>query len=300
MSELREFAMPEVLIGPQESAEATAVYADWSDLVARIRSGRTDGMEELYQLFSRAIRFYLLRQLGPADVDEKVHEILAAVVQAIRDGELRDHERLMGFVRTIVRRRVEVHLASAVRTKTVEEKVVSIEPRRENPEEVVAFYQRSELIHQVLAALSPRDREIVMRFYLQEQSQDQICWEMALTETQFRLSRSRTKALIEEFRKRLLSRREQSHRPRHEIDPARRPDSGETEARPSPSLDVERILPVVAHAIAVFGDEKKASHWLATPLPLLGDRSPSQLLEPQGDIGLVEQILTRIEHNIPS
>jgi putative toxin-antitoxin system antitoxin component (TIGR02293 family) len=63
---------------------------------------------------------------------------------------------------------------------------------------------------------------------------------------------------------------------------------------------VERILPVVAHAVAVFGDEKKASHWLATPLPLFGDRSPSQLLEGQEGTELVEQVLTRIEHNIPS
>ena len=64
--------------------------------------------------------------------------------------------------------------------------------------------------------------------------------------------------------------------------------------------DVGRILPVVAHAVAVFGDEQKASHWLATPLPLLGDRSPSQLLEGQEGVDLVEQVLTRIEHNIPS
>jgi putative toxin-antitoxin system antitoxin component (TIGR02293 family) len=64
--------------------------------------------------------------------------------------------------------------------------------------------------------------------------------------------------------------------------------------------NVGHILPVVAHAVAVFGDEKKASHWLATPLPLLGDRSPSQLLEGQEGVDLVEQVLTRIEHNIPS
>jgi len=66
------------------------------------------------------------------------------------------------------------------------------------------------------------------------------------------------------------------------------------------AVDVERIVPVVAHAVAVFGDEKKVSHWLATPLALLGDRSPSQLLEGQEGIELVEQVLTRIEHNISS
>lgn len=63
---------------------------------------------------------------------------------------------------------------------------------------------------------------------------------------------------------------------------------------------VGRILPVVAHAVAVFGDEQKATHWLETPLPLLGDRSPSELLESAEGVDLVERVLTRIEHNIPS
>ena len=66
------------------------------------------------------------------------------------------------------------------------------------------------------------------------------------------------------------------------------------------TLDVARIVPVIAHAIAVFGDEHKAAHWLATPLPLFGSRTPSQLLETEDGIELVEQTLTRIEHNIPS
>jgi len=64
--------------------------------------------------------------------------------------------------------------------------------------------------------------------------------------------------------------------------------------------DIGAIVPVIAHAVAVFGDEHKASHWLETPLPLLDNRSPSQILVGEGGIDLVEQILTRIEHNIPS
>lgn len=63
---------------------------------------------------------------------------------------------------------------------------------------------------------------------------------------------------------------------------------------------MSRVLPLVAHAVAVFGDENKASHWLTTRLPLLGDCSPAQLLERQEGLDLIEQILTRIEHNIPS
>jgi putative toxin-antitoxin system antitoxin component (TIGR02293 family) len=65
-------------------------------------------------------------------------------------------------------------------------------------------------------------------------------------------------------------------------------------------LIVSRIVPVVAHAVVVFGDEHKASHWLSTPLPLFEDRAPSELLETDEGLQLVERTLTRIEHNIPS
>ena len=55
-------------------------------------------------------------------------------------------------------------------------------------------------------ALSERDRDILIRFYLKEQPQEQICKEMALTETQFRLLKSRAKAKFGEIgRKKLTS-----------------------------------------------------------------------------------------------
>ena len=300
MSSFRGLAIPEVLIDPEESATATAVYADWSDLVARIRSGQDDGMEELYQLFSRGIRSYLARQLGLRELDDRVHDTFLIIVQAIKLGQLGDPERLMGFVRTVVRRQVAAHMDQLEGRKEPPQRVMSNDPRQENPEEAVAFQRRTEVIDQVLEALSQRDREILTRFYLQEQSQDQICRELDLTETQFRLLKSKAKARFGELGRNLLSHRKQSQYVPHEIAPVRRTDAPEIRTGLSPALDVKRILPVVAHAVAVFGDENRASQWLATPLPLLGDRSPSQLLEDQVGIELVEQILTRIEHNIPS
>lgn len=284
--------MPEILISPEESAKATAVYADWSDLVARIRSGETDGLEELYQLFSRGIRFYFARHLGPDELDSKVSDTFAAVLQAIRRDQLRDPERLIGFVSDIVRQ-----VTAYNRGKELPKDAVSNDLRRENPEEAVAFQRRIELIDQVLGSLSQRAHGILTRFYLQEQSQDQICAELALTETQFRLLKSSAKARFAEL-ERLLHLEQLGFC--HTVYPSRRPNAGDVSAGLNPALDVGRILPVVAHTIAVFGDENKAHHWLVTPLPLLGDRPPSQLLDGQEGIELVEQILTRIEHNIPS
>ncbi|MBV9268721.1 MAG: DUF2384 domain-containing protein [Acidobacteriaceae bacterium] len=59
-----------------------------------------------------------------------------------------------------------------------------------------------------------------------------------------------------------------------------------------------RIVPVIAHALAVFGDEHKASRSLSTPLALLENRAPSELLNCDEGIQRVDEILTRIEQNI--
>ena len=59
----------------------------------------------------------------------------------------------------------------------------------------------------VLRGISARDREILTRFYLYEQTQEQICAEMNLSETQFRLLKSRAKARFGELGKRSLGRK---------------------------------------------------------------------------------------------
>ena len=74
-------------------------------------------MEELYQIFSRGIRFHLCRQLGPQELDDKVHDTFLIVVQAIQRGELREPDRLMGFVRTIVRRQIAAYIEELVHNR---------------------------------------------------------------------------------------------------------------------------------------------------------------------------------------
>jgi RNA polymerase sigma-70 factor (ECF subfamily) len=190
------------------AAENPNAYAAWGELVERIRYGATDGMEELYQLFSKGIRFYLCRQLGPQELDDKVHDAFVVVVQAIRRGELREPQRLMGFVRTVVRRQVAAYIDKAVHSRREQmdlDSSVRVADPHGNPEEAAIFRQRAELIQRVLGELSVRDREILTRFYLYEQGQEQICSEMALTETQFRLLKSRAKARFGELGKKKLT-----------------------------------------------------------------------------------------------
>jgi putative toxin-antitoxin system antitoxin component (TIGR02293 family) len=144
------------------------------------------------------------------------------------------------------------------------------------------------LAYELVAALT--EQEILKRFYLDEQSAVEICAVMGITETQFRLIKSRLVARIVELSRMVPVQRDTR---------ARTVTTRATRAKGA-TADIGRLVPVVAHAVAVFGDEHKASHWLATPLALLGNQSPAHVLARSGGVEAVDRILTRIEHNIPS
>jgi DNA-directed RNA polymerase specialized sigma24 family protein len=152
----------------EADAEAPAASAvDWPELVARIRRGDESGMEDLYRMFARGIRFYLCRQLGSQELDDKIHDTFLIVVQAIRRGELREPERLMGFVRTVVRRQVAAHIDELVHNRREQLHMdvgVRIADVRRNPEQNAALNEKIDLMLEVLQQLSERDREILTRF----------------------------------------------------------------------------------------------------------------------------------------
>ena len=208
LTELEESAISAGGVEDGDHSVSPESYAGLVELVDRIRTGQTDGMEDLYLLFSKGIRFYLCRQLGPQELDDKIHDTFVVVVQAIRKGELREPQRLMGFVRTIVRRQVAAHIDKVVHNRRDQldlDATMRVADPRGNPEQAAMFHQKNRLIHKVLGELGSRDREILTRFYLMEQGQDQICSEMALTETQFRLLKSRAKARFGELGKKKLA-----------------------------------------------------------------------------------------------
>jgi len=189
--------------GAIEHSDASAV--DWIRLVGQVQSGDPDGLDWLYRLFARGIRFHLCRQLGPQELDDRVHDTFLVVVQALQKGDLREPDRLMGFVRTIVRRQIASYIMVNVNQRRdlvdFETGVKLWDHSTATPETSVISNDTRNLIAVVLERLNDRDREILTRFYLYEQGQEQICEEMELSETQFRLLKSRAKARFGELGK---------------------------------------------------------------------------------------------------
>ena len=159
----------------------------WASLVERIRAGDPSGMEELYGVFTTGIRFYLCRQLGSQDLDDKVHDAFLTITQSIRKGDV----RLMGYVRTILRRQVAGYIGSAVEARRAwvdPDRGVNLRDRQPDPERRAMERQNVDLAMRVLTSLPWRDREVLMRFYLKEQSPRQICRDMGLTQTRARFA----------------------------------------------------------------------------------------------------------------
>ncbi len=170
---------------------------DWHDLVGRIQANEAAGLEELYRIFSRGVRFAFCRQMGPQDLQDKVHDTFLIVVQALRRGELREPERLMGYVRTVIRRQVAGYIHQVVHSRN---RLADADPengfpnRERNPEQVAIALEQQAMAKKVLGGISRRDREILTRFYLLEETPGEICACMNLSTTQFRLLKSRAKA----------------------------------------------------------------------------------------------------------
>ena len=178
--------------GDLENPESTAL---WERVVTEILDGGTAGQEVLYAVFERGVRFYLAHHMRTEDVEDKVQDTFLAVVNAIRDGRLREPGRMAGFVRTILERQLAGYFTETSRRLGLSgEDVSQLQPQeRLNPEQEAMRAERRRFARRILRGLPEVDREILMRFYLEGHTAEQICAHLGVSETQFRLRKNRAK-----------------------------------------------------------------------------------------------------------
>jgi RNA polymerase sigma-70 factor (ECF subfamily) len=180
----------ERLVSPVEEDRAR-----WVRVVQQIQCGETEGMEALYKAFPRSCGYYY-GNIGIQECRDRVHDAFLGVVEAILAGQLREPGRLMGFVQTVVQRKKAACIDEIVKRRATLVSLdggFSIQDRHDTPEQGVICNERAGAIGKVMTALSNEDREILTRFYLNQETAQQICTDLGLTETQFRLRKSRAK-----------------------------------------------------------------------------------------------------------
>ncbi len=119
-------------------------------------------------------------------VDDLSQETFALVLRKIRAGEVRQPERLAGFVSSLARNLAieQFRRAGARRTSGMpDEDLASTAP---SPLEVLLRTERAAAVRKVLAELpSERDRQVLLRFYLAEEEKDAICRDLGLSSLHF-------------------------------------------------------------------------------------------------------------------
>jgi RNA polymerase sigma factor (sigma-70 family) len=169
----------------------------WAPLVEAIRQHDSNGMAQLYFEFSRGLRFLIFRQLGDEDVDDVLHQSIADVIAAVQGGGLAEPECLPGLVRTIVRRTIFRRIEERAETRATRQDVENLDGMvavsAESPERIAERNELRCMVQKMLSKMRPRDREILSRFYVDDQPIEQICVEMGLSAQQFKNIKHRAK-----------------------------------------------------------------------------------------------------------
>jgi len=168
-------------------------FDHWADLIEGIRHGQAGAVEGLYTAIVDGIRPRLMRDVGFQNAEDGLHEVMLIVLDAAVRGTIRDPRRLAGFLRTVTHRRVCAHirLMAASRTTLPMEDRDQVVPRDQWPDALIQADERAAAATKLFSRLRPREREVLVRFYYREEGHGQICSEMGLTHTQFRLVKSR-------------------------------------------------------------------------------------------------------------
>jgi RNA polymerase sigma-70 factor (ECF subfamily) len=166
-------------------AEGAAFEAD-ADLVARIGAGDSAAEAAFVRKYQRGVRVLVRRHCRPNDpiAEDLAQDVLARVLERLRARGIRDGAALPAYIQATItyttsaeyRHRRPTEPASALDDLSSEE----------NPAEHVSSGQLSQLLNVLLAQLPvARDREILVRFYLNEQDKEDVCRQLGIEASHF-------------------------------------------------------------------------------------------------------------------
>jgi RNA polymerase sigma-70 factor (ECF subfamily) len=178
-----------------------------AELVQRIRAGNQEAEEELVQRYSRGVWFVIRQLVNEREAADDIYqESFRLVIEKVRAGEVREPERLSGFISSLARNLVIEQFRKQSRQRAREEPEAGQPFASPEPSQLDGLLREEQgaLARQVLASLpSDRDRTVLSRFYLADDDKDEICAELGVTTLHFNQilcrARKRYKQLFEEM-----------------------------------------------------------------------------------------------------
>jgi RNA polymerase sigma-70 factor, ECF subfamily len=161
-----------------------------ADLVSRILAGDRNAEAELVERYHRGVTAIIRREVGGAvgAAEDLYQETFRIALEKIRRGDLREPEKLSGFVCAVARNLVIDYFRRASRRESLTEIEDAAPTPDPAPSQIDQLLQRERaaIVRQVIDELpSDRDRQLLFRFYIAEEEKDQICVDMGLTALHF-------------------------------------------------------------------------------------------------------------------
>ncbi|MGA9624177.1 MAG: sigma-70 family RNA polymerase sigma factor [Bryobacteraceae bacterium] len=166
----------------------------WTTLVERVAGGDPSALQTLCASLA-GLKGYFCKHVGPDDAEDMFHDLIIVLTRQIQEGALKEPERFLGYVRAIAQRRIAAQIRVRMqsrRTCSVDD--VQLPDPAENTETSLARKELRAIARRVLKAMPVQQREMLIRFYLQEQRPEEIQEAFGITPTQFRLIKYRAKA----------------------------------------------------------------------------------------------------------
>jgi RNA polymerase sigma factor (sigma-70 family) len=143
-------------------AERSGDSTRWASLTARVRHGDASAEEELSRHFyPRVLAMAVVRLRDPEVAREIAQDVLLAVVVALREGKLREPEKLPGFVSGTARNLVNNHFRSQGELP----RTVELDPETPSGidlETEVELAEQRQRVRAVLERIAPQDRAILL------------------------------------------------------------------------------------------------------------------------------------------
>jgi RNA polymerase sigma-70 factor (ECF subfamily) len=185
----------------------TADPCDDSALVHRIRQGDKTAEEELFLRFKRTVTLIIKATGAAAAVQDLCQETFVIVLRAITRGTLRDPDKLRAFISQVARNVSIEYLRKLDRRQEVDQDW-ELPDERHDPFRDAAREESVRIVAKALSSLkSRRDRDLLLRFYLEEEAKEQICKDLGMTSQQFNLVLFRARKQFKKLYTDLLTRR---------------------------------------------------------------------------------------------
>lgn len=171
---------------PHERSDGTDSSAE---LLARIASGDARSEEEFVRRFEAHVRTLVRRHCRPndPDVSDIVQEVLTSVLERLRDGAILSAHALPSYLRTtVVRTATAEYRRRPLRPQADTDAVETTVDETQDVADDIDRQQRNRLVRQLIAELpTHRDREIIRRFCIEEDSKEEVCRALGIDPSHF-------------------------------------------------------------------------------------------------------------------